>query len=344
LRSNAVPSSPYAENDMDLNWLADFVALTESGSFSRAAAHRHITQPAFSRRIRALEQWTGAPLFERGPRAVTLTEAGRRLLPWAETLRRQVDEARTDARAGSRVPVEPLRIAATHSLSLTFFSEWIVAIGGPFSLGPVQLASESLAGCERLMGEGRAQFLLAHSHPATPVRLDPALFSSALVGADALVPVAAPGIVATIDRNGGDSSARPFITYSEDSGLGRILSQHLTMSWKITGLEPLLTSHHAGVLKAMAVGGRGLAWLPRSLILAELDRGDLVPVGGSARSTIALDIRLFRPTAQLCGVAESFWAAATADGNGGLGSARPIANRSASLHSQVSNTNHDPKS
>jgi LysR family transcriptional regulator, hypochlorite-specific transcription factor HypT len=178
---------------MDLNWLADFVALTESGSFSRAAARRHVTQPAFSRRIRALEQWTGAPLFERGPRAVTLTEAGRRLLPWAETLRRQIDEARTDARSALPDPVEPLRIAATHSLSLTFFSEWLVAIGGPLSLGPVQLASESLAGCERLMEEGQAQFVLAHSHPATPVRLDPASFSSMLVGADALVPVAAPG-------------------------------------------------------------------------------------------------------------------------------------------------------
>ena len=205
LRSNAVPSSPYAENDMDLNWLdlnwlADFVALTESRSFSRAAARRHITQPAFSRRIRALEHWTGALLFERGPRAVTLTEAGRRLLPWAETLRRQVDEARTDARAALPAPVEPLRIAATHSLSLTFFSEWMMAIGRPLSLGPVQLASESLAGCERLMGEGQAQFVLAHSHPATPVRLDPALFSSVLVGADALVPVAAPGIAAAIDR------------------------------------------------------------------------------------------------------------------------------------------------
>jgi DNA-binding transcriptional LysR family regulator len=317
---------------LDLNWLADFVVLTESGSFSSAAARRHITQPAFSRRIRALEQWTGAPLFERGPRAVTLTEAGRRLLPWAETLRRQVDEARTDARAGLRAPVEPLRIAATHSLSLTFFSKWSVAIGGPFSLGPVQLASESLAGCERLMGEGRVQFLLAHSHPATPVRLDPALFSSVLVGADALVPVAAPGIAAAIDRKGGDSSAHPFITYSEDSSFGRVLAHHFTTLGTMTGLKPVFTSHHAGVLKVMALGGQGVAWLPRSLILAELDRGDLAPIGDHARRTIALDIRLFRPTARLCGAAESFWAAATAAAHGG--SAPAVANRSATLQSE----------
>jgi len=247
-----------------------------------------------------------------------MTEAGRRLLPWAETLRRQVDEARTDVRSVLQVPAEPLRIAATHSLSLTFFSDWIKLIGGTFSFGPLELASESLAGCERLMGDGRAQFLLAHSHLATLVRLDPALFRSVFVGADSLVPVAAPGIAAAINLEGGDLSSHPFVTYSEDSGLGRILSQHLAMSRTIAGLEPVLTSHHAGVLKAMAMGGRGLAWLPRSLISAELDRGDLVPVSSPTRGAIALDIRLFRPTARLCGAAESFCAAATAAGNRGL--------------------------
>ena len=51
---------------------------------------------------------------------------------------------------------------------LTAFSEWIAAICGRLSLGPVELASESLAGCERLIGDGRAQFRLARSQPATP--------------------------------------------------------------------------------------------------------------------------------------------------------------------------------
>ncbi|MBL9048416.1 MAG: LysR family transcriptional regulator, partial [Tabrizicola sp.] len=45
---------------MDLNWLEDFLALAESRSFSRAAEVRGVTQSAFSRRIRALEDWLGA--------------------------------------------------------------------------------------------------------------------------------------------------------------------------------------------------------------------------------------------------------------------------------------------
>ena len=77
-----------------------------------------------------------SPPVRTRPRAVTLTEAGRRFLSRAETLHRQVNEARTDVRAGLQVSVEPLRIAATHSLSLSFFSDWIAAICGGSALDP----------------------------------------------------------------------------------------------------------------------------------------------------------------------------------------------------------------
>ena len=293
---------------MDLTWLADFLALNESRSFSRAADRRHVTQPAFSRRIQALEQWAGAGLFERGPGSVSLTEPGRRFLPWAETLRRQVEEARADVRAGLQAADAPLRIAATHSLSLTFFARWIEAIGERLSLGAAQLASDSLTGCERLLIEGRTQFLLAHSHPGTPVRLDETQFCSISVGTDALVPVASPRRAAEIGH-AGSWAEQPFVTYSEESGLGRILARELEGEGEKIALRPAFTSHHAGVLKEMALSGQGMAWLPRSIINAELGLGTLVLLDGAARP-IGLDIRLFRPKARLGTSAEAFWAAA----------------------------------
>jgi hypothetical protein len=50
---------------MDTKWLEDFVSLAETGSFSRTAQLRHVTQPAFSRRIQSLEAWAGADLVDR---------------------------------------------------------------------------------------------------------------------------------------------------------------------------------------------------------------------------------------------------------------------------------------
>jgi len=50
---------------MDTKWLEDFISLAETGSFSRSAEMRHVTQPAFSRRIQSLESWLGTDLIDR---------------------------------------------------------------------------------------------------------------------------------------------------------------------------------------------------------------------------------------------------------------------------------------
>ena len=49
---------------METKWLEDFVSLAETRSFSRSAHLRHVTQPAFSRRIQALEAWAGTDLVD----------------------------------------------------------------------------------------------------------------------------------------------------------------------------------------------------------------------------------------------------------------------------------------
>lgn len=58
---------------MNLSWLEDFLALAASGNFSRAAEDSHMTQPAFSRRVRALEEWLSADLFDRSTQPARLT-------------------------------------------------------------------------------------------------------------------------------------------------------------------------------------------------------------------------------------------------------------------------------
>ena len=50
---------------MEVKWLEDFVALATTLNFSRAAEERHVTQSAFSRRIRQLETWLGTTLIDR---------------------------------------------------------------------------------------------------------------------------------------------------------------------------------------------------------------------------------------------------------------------------------------
>jgi DNA-binding transcriptional LysR family regulator len=71
---------------MELDHVEAFVAIIRRGGFTRASSSLHLSQPAISRRIHLLERELGAPLFERIPSGVILTEAGRAFLPHAEAL------------------------------------------------------------------------------------------------------------------------------------------------------------------------------------------------------------------------------------------------------------------
>ena len=154
------------------------------------------------------------------------------------------------------------------------------------------------------MLNGQAQFLLCHHHDAAPSRLDPSRFPSHRVGTDRLVPVAAPGGVSL----GEDGGALPFLAYNPESGLGRILAAALPEAVSAR-LDTVFTAHHAATLRTMARTGRGLAWLPESLVAEDLAAGSLRRAGPQGLE-VALDIHLIRPLV-LGQAASSFWALAT---------------------------------
>lgn len=294
---------------MELSWLDDFLALVDCGNFSRAAELRHLTQPAFSRRIRALEDWVGAPLFDRSTHRVALTEAGERFRPAAEEVLRRLLQGREDARAGAQAAASALTFAATHALSLTFFPAWLRTLEARASLGTIRLVSDSMSACEQLMLQGHAQFLLCHHHPAAPGRLEPGAFRSVAVGEDVLLPVSAPDGdgEACFSLDGPHGDALPHLAYNAESGMGRIVAAAWAASGRTARLEAVFTSHLAAVLRAMAQDGRGVAWLPKSLVADDLKAGRLVRAGG-AEWDAPVAVRLFRPRARLSGAAEAFWA------------------------------------
>jgi len=79
---------------MDLANLTAFIAVAEAGSFSEAGERLHLTQPAVSKRIAALEQQLQVRLFDRLGRQVSLTEGGRALLPRAYRILSVLEDTR----------------------------------------------------------------------------------------------------------------------------------------------------------------------------------------------------------------------------------------------------------
>jgi LysR family hydrogen peroxide-inducible transcriptional activator len=77
---------------MEIHQLTYFVAVAETGSFTRAAERCNVAQPSLSQQIIKLERELGEPLFDRLPRRVVLTEAGRMLLPRANSILSELQE------------------------------------------------------------------------------------------------------------------------------------------------------------------------------------------------------------------------------------------------------------
>jgi LysR family transcriptional regulator, hypochlorite-specific transcription factor HypT len=281
--------------EMDLNWLEDFLALAEQKNFSRAAEARNVSQPAFSRRIRALEDWIGTPLFVRGTQGASLTRAGLHFLPLAEDLMRNLHRARRATRTVGERETGSLSIAATHALSFTYFPGWIRRHMRFEALGTLNLISDSMEACEQIMLGGEVHFLLCHYHADVPTRFDDSRFESVRVGQDLLLPVCAPDAQGQPLWPLPGTPERParLLAYSPASGLGRILAAHEFRNAEASRLESVFTSHLAATLMTMAREGHGIAWLPLGLVEEDLARTRLVRAGPNS-SDIPVEIRLFR--------------------------------------------------
>ncbi|CAA2156898.1 HTH-type transcriptional regulator YjiE [Methylobacterium brachiatum] len=280
---------------MELKWLEDFLSLARTGSFSRSAVERHVTQPAFGRRIRALEGWLGVPLIDRSTYPTALTPEGLLFRETAQETVRLLYEGRAALRARTRPAARAVSVAALHTLALTVFPGWyreIEARTGP--LGSRLLPGDFHA-CVQALAEGSHDLLLTYHHPGVPIPLDPAAFPHRVIGRDRLVPVHRPGPA---------QAELPGLGYPADSFLGRVVAQ---------SAEPMPAAHinenaMAEALKFMALAGHGLAWLPESLVTRELAEGSLVASG----SGTALEIRLYRNAARRHPALDAVWQAAHA--------------------------------
>ena len=103
---------------MDIASLQVFLAVADTGSFSRAAERVFLTQPAISKRIAALEADLGTRLFDRIGRGIHLTEAGQALLIRARTVLRELDDVRRSITNLSGAVAGELSMATSHHIGL----------------------------------------------------------------------------------------------------------------------------------------------------------------------------------------------------------------------------------
>lgn len=306
---------------LDMEWLEDFMALAETGNFSRAAEARAIAQPAFSRHIRSLEEWVGVDLVDRSAHPAELTAAGKRFHPLLREVISSLEASRIKARAAHDEAAASLRFAATHVLSLYFFPAWLASLERQLRLGQVHTLSDSWQGCEDLMLQRRVQFVLCYGDAASAGRLDEGLYPMHVLGHDVLLPVTGVTGKGKPLHRIAPGELLPVLGYGEASALGRILRARLRSLFEggadhpFPGMSVVFTAHNGVLLKTMALEGRGVAWLPMVLVQDELKAGRLADAG-AGQHRVPIEIRLYRQRAGMTQIAESLWSLVTGASTG----------------------------
>jgi len=296
---------------MQIKWLEDLIALAETRSFVRAAAQRHVTHPAFGRRIRSLETWAGTDLVQRDGGPVVLTPAGETLLQHA----RQAVEALAAARCeieDSALPGQGvLTLATGRTLARTLAADWLWRVRTHTAGARVQVRTGSMAETLQRFERGDADFMLTYYHPAVTTRLQPSQYLQHTMAHDRLVPVSRAPAGGKAVFHFSSSKPVPYLAYANTLALGQLVSDHLSNHAQAPRLKPVLQCDSADALLEYVLKGLGVAWLPWSLAAGAHKEGKLVPVAGRALE-IAFEIRMVRSKRRLSPLAERVWDVSTA--------------------------------
>jgi LysR family transcriptional regulator, hypochlorite-specific transcription factor HypT len=280
---------------METKWLEDFVSLAETRSFSRSAQLRHVTQPAFSRRIQSLEAWAGTDLVDRSSYPTRLTSAGKTLHAQALEILDQLQSVRSMMHGQHIAGQDVIEFAVPHSLSVTFFPQWVMDLRRRFGVFKSRLIALNVHDAVLRLTEGYCDLLIAYHHPSQPLQLNPDRYEMLSVGTETICPYS------KADERGepqfrvlGSGDRVPFLSYSSGAYLGRLVEQIAKQAGGSLKLEPIYETDMAEGLKAMALEGHGLAFLPASSVVKELLSKRLVRASAPGSCELSVEVRIYR--------------------------------------------------
>jgi LysR family transcriptional regulator, hypochlorite-specific transcription factor HypT len=293
---------------MELKLIEDLIALRENGSFVRAAQARHVTHPAFGRRIRALETWAGAALVDRGQASVVLTPAGTDFLAYAQPLLQALLAQRAALSPPGLSAAGPtLSIGTGRTLARTLVADWLARQRMALRHCRVEVHTRTMAEIAGVFARGEVDLLCCYEHPLLSISLSTQRFAHVTLAQDRLLPVS------RADAHGQARFAlrsAPLIAYAQGLALGAVVADHWRAAVPDAPARVGYVCDSADAMLELALKGLGVAWLPKSLVAADCKRGLLQVLGGKLQE-LPLEVRLYRPRARQSPVVEAAWAAST---------------------------------
>jgi len=280
---------------VETKWLEDFVSLAETRSFSRSAQLRHVTQPAFSRRIQALEAWAGVDLVDRSSYPTRLTPAGETLHAQALEILASLQSARNLMRSQRASGQDVIEFAVPHTLAFTFFPHWLMELRGRFGQVKTRLIALNVHDAVLRFTEAGCDLLIAYHHASAPLQLAPERYEMLSLGHETLAAYAkADAEGQPLFRLGSGGPPVALLAYASGAYMGHMVEQIIRQMPAPPALETTYETDMAEGLKAMALEGHGLAFLPASSVRNELRARRLVPAAPPGVGELTMEVRLYR--------------------------------------------------
>jgi DNA-binding transcriptional LysR family regulator len=261
---------------MELKWVEDYLALVDTGNFTTAATLRHLSQPAFSRRIQSLEAWLGVELVDRSKKPLRFTAAAIE----HETALRNLVNVIYRARNQIKFSVHDqlgLSVAAQHSLLVTsFLPKFLEKLSASLNNLNYSVISENMDTCVAMFLKGDVDMLIIYETEGDRNVIMPHLSVRKPLGTDEMILVVTPKVHQGIQKSKGTKTL-PLLTYPISSYFGRVIwADVLPKVLRHENTSIACESTFAVGLREMALASTGAAWVPRSIVLKEIERGALI--------------------------------------------------------------------
>ena len=245
---------------VDTQFLKAFVEVAEYASFSRAAESLYLSQPAISKRIAALEEQLGKPLFDRIGRDIHLTEAGETLLPYAKRVLREIEDSRRALTRLSEKVSGRLSIGTSHHIGLHRLPPVLRAYVHQYPDVDLDIHFMDSEDACHAVEQGKLELGIVTLPPETLPRLE-----QREVWADPMSIVVAPGHLLAKQKKVSvrDLAGYPALLPDERTYTHDIVKQAFTQ----LGLEPRvrLATNYLETLKMLVSIGLGWSALPDSM-------------------------------------------------------------------------------
>lgn len=257
---------------MELSEIEAFITINRTGGFTRAAELLHLSQPAVSRRIELLERELGAPLFERLPGGIRLSDAGLAFLPYAQQVLAAIEDGRAAVRGLAEEETGTITLALVGTLASTQLTTHLQAFRDTHPLVRLKLCTARSDEVSSMVQRGEAHLGLRYfidPHPETislPVINEPLLVVCATQSRFVTEEPTEPGALRDI----------PWITFPLNVGssgepFARLLGQQLVHagldSAEIIAIDSLTAQ------KRLIEADFGIGLLPASSVEEEIHLG-----------------------------------------------------------------------